>query len=399
MLRLIGWLFIALLTTGYPAPFAFGDGTPTLTRAQRQTQAHELKRLRARIATVRKEFDTLRGQHDAARRALRRVELAIGRIARNLHHSALRLGAVQRRLNTLQTKASRLRARLDLQRRLLADQVRAAFAIGHQEYLKLLLNQQDPAALGRVMTYYGYFSRARAKRIRAVLDTLTQISQIATDIHQQTTDLHTLQARQQQDKRRLDARYRERAQVVARLHLKMNTKGQELARLVANEKRLDHLLRALNQAMADIPAEPDNHPPFWQLKGRLPWPTQGTVQNLYGRHRLGNINWNGAIIHAPQGRAVHAISHGRVAFADWLRGYGLLMIIDHGNGYMTLYGHNQALYKETGDWVEPGDVIATVGDSGGANVTGLYFEIRHNGRPIDPGRWCRQTRQRRSRGS
>ncbi len=339
---------------------------------------------------MRKELDTLRGQHDAARQALQQVEKAIGQRVRSLRDTAQQLTGVEKRLGTLHGEQTRLRAKLARQRALLARQVRAAFAIGRQEYLKLLLNQQDPAAMGRVMTYYDYFNRARAKRIRAALATLDQLHQVEADIQTQSATLQALQNRQQQDKQKLEASYKERARVVASLRAQLSSKGQQLARMVENEKHLDRLLRAINEALADIPADPGNRKPFPQLKGRLPSPTQGKIRDLYGHPRLGTVNWKGAIIQAPEGRAVRAVSHGRVAFADWLRGYGLLMIIDHGNGYMTLYGHNQALYKETGDWVEPGDVIATVGDSGGANQAGLYFEIRHNGRPVDPGRWCRR---------
>ena len=362
--------------------------TQTLTEAQRQAKAAELKRLRERIEHTRKQLRSMRGRHDAAQAELRRTERRIGKLVRGLKRIAGQLKAKGRKLHTLHQRQDKLAARLAEQRKLLADQVRAAYAIGRQEYVKMLLNQQDPAALGRVTTYYDYFNHARAKRIQAALATLDQLDEVKRTIVDEQQKLQALQKKRRGDKQDLEATYHKRASAVARLNDEIHSKSGELARLRANEKALQKLLDALRDVLADIPAEPGNRKPFPDLKGRLAWPVRGRVQDLFGRRQLAQLNWNGVVIRAPEGRKVHAISHGRVAFADWLRGYGLLIIIDHGHGYMSLYGHNQTLYKETGDWVEPGEVIATVGASGGQARAGLYFEIRHNGHPVDPAHWC-----------
>lgn len=378
-------LLCFVLTALVSAPLA---AAPKLTGAQRRAKAAELARLRERIAQTQRQLQAMRGRHDAARAALRQTERRIGHLAKGLRRVHAQLAVKGRKLAHLRTKETKLQARLAEQRKLLAKQIRAAYAIGRQEYIKMLLNQQSPAALGRVVTYYDYFNRARTKRIHAALDTLEQLDTVKHAIIDARRKLRALQGRQRHDKRDLEATYHQRAAAVAHLDAQIHTKAQQLARMKHNEQALQTLLNALRDVLADIPAKPGNRKPFRDLKGQLAWPVRGHVERLFGRRQLGQLRWNGVIIRAPEGRKVRAISHGRVAFADWLRGYGLLIIIDHGNGYMSLYGHNQSLYKETGDWVEPGDVIATVGDSGGQSKAGLYFEIRHDGRPVNPTRWC-----------
>ena len=164
--------------------------------------------------------------------------------------------------------------------------------------------------------------------------------------------------------------------------------------MLANEKQLERVLNVITESMPEILTEPGEHKAFASLKGKLYWPALGTVRALFGKPRkVAKIKWNGVIIKARRGNNVRAISHGRVAYADWLRGYGLLIIIDHGDGYMSLYGHNEDIRKETGDWVEEGEIIGSVGNTGGQAKTGLYFEIRHNGKPTNPKIWCRKVRR------
>ena len=268
--------------------------------------------------------------------------------------------------------------------------MRAAFVIGRQGFLKLLLDQRDPGAVSRNLRYYDYFNRARARRIHAVTKELDRIDTLRASIAHQMDALHRLQARQRQEKGSLQDQQRARGEVLAKVNARIKTRSQRLARMVDNEHRLETLLQRLRQALSDIPDTAGNLP-FRRLKGRLQWPSKGTIENRFGdSRRLGNLKWHGVLIDAGMGADVHAVYHGRVAFADWLRGFGLLIIIDHGDGYMSLYGHNQSLYKEVGDWVETGEVIASVGNSGGRNHPGLYFEIRHNGVPTNPVLWCRR---------
>ncbi|HEB87306.1 MAG TPA: hypothetical protein ENI68_09880 [Gammaproteobacteria bacterium] len=265
--------------------------------------------------------------------------------------------------------------------------------IGRQGYLKLILNQEDPALFGRTLVYYDYFNQARSEQISQVQTALEKIERLSAGIRIETEKLRQIQTKQHAEKRALEKTYHTRARVLVRLGREIRNKGQRLAQMRANEKRLENLLQAIDKAMPDIFAESDNQKPFAAYRGKLIWPVQGKVERLFGKRRkAGKLKWNGDMIMAAKGRAVHAISHGRVAYADWLRGYGLLLIIDHGDGYMSLYGHNQSLYMETGDWVNANEVIGEVGSSGGQQASGLYFEIRYKGRPTNPSRWCKRAR-------
>ena len=182
----------------------------------------------------------------------------------------------------------------------------------------------------------------------------------------------------------------QRRELVAKLTAELQDQGRQLARLQSDERELNALIKGLEQALADIPVEHPQQMQFAALRGRLPWPASGRIVSRFGTPRLGGLFWDGVMISAPEGREVRAVHHGRVAFADWLRGLGLLMIVDHGDGYMTLYGHNQSLFKEVGDWVEADEAIALVGSSGGRERAGVYFGVRFKGRPVDPAKWCRR---------
>ena len=274
---------------------------------------------------------------------------------------------------------------------LVASQVRAAYAMGRQEYLKILLNQENPATVGRVVTYYDYLNKARSERIDSLGKTIKQLEQVRNEVEAETRRLSELREKRRQEKLALEQSRQEREQVIAQLKHEINSQDKRLAGMLQDEQQLKALIRALADALEDIPAEPGNRKPFGTLKGKLKWPARGPVLISYGSPRkLGKLRWQGVMIGAREGQEVHAVAGGRVAFADWLRGYGLMIIIDHGDGYMSLYGQNQSLYKETGDWVEAGEAIASVGDSGGVDQVGLYFEIRKDGHPTDPVRWCRR---------
>ena len=349
-----------------------------------------LSQVRSRIDNLRKEIEKTQTLHDSVRTELRDIERQISKLLRVLKQLDQKLAKQQRKLNTLHQQRKALKAELATQHHLLARQVQAAFMIGRQEYVKLLLNQEDPAAVGRSMTYYDYLNRARLKRIEATKVTLTKLQSVEQDITTQTQALNATKQEQLGKKEALQKSSSERAVVVASLNKELVSKEQELNRLVEDERRLQNLVSRLDKAIPDILTAPGTHKPFAKLRGKLIWPTKGKLQVSFGTRREGGrLKWNGVLIRADEGREVHAVSHGRVAYADWLRGYGLLLIIDHGNGYMSLYGRNQAIYKETGEWVEAGEVIASVGKSGGQAQAGLYFEIRHNGIPTDPARWCR----------
>lgn len=312
---------------------------------------------------------------------------------RSLRRLSRKLRASKKKLGTLKKNRHREEQKLAAQRKLLGRQIRSAFMIGRQEYLKLILNQEDPALFGRTLVYYDYFNQARSEQIGEVQAALQEIEKLSAGIRVETKKLQQIQSKRQAKKKALEKTYRTRALVLARLGEEIKNKDQRLAQMSANEKHLENLLQAINKAMPDIFDEADNQKPFAAYRGKMIWPVRGRLKRLFGkRRRAGKLKWNGDMILAPKGRAVHAISHGRVAYADWLRGYGLLLIIDHGDGYMSLYAHNQSLYMETGDWVKANETIGEVGNSGGQRASGLYFEIRYRGRPTNPSRWCKRAR-------
>ncbi len=225
---------------------------------------------------------------------------------------------------------------------------------------------------------------------------LQSLAKLEQEISEEEQRLQQLFAKEEVEKQQLELAGEKRERIIAALNLQLQSKAQELEGLQANEKQLQSLLIELQDVLADIPLDPAANTPFSSRKGKLPWPATGRISASFGSTReVGKLRWDGVLIEAPEGREVRSVHYGRVAFADWLRGFGLLLIIDHGDGYMSLYGYNQSLFKETGEWVEAGEVIAQVGSSGGRSSTGVYFGIRHNGEPVDPKGWCKQIKGRR----
>ncbi len=360
------------------------------SRDSRATQA-ELEALRHKIQGLRGGLSTARGRHSELAAELQTAEQAIGRLSSRLRELDRELKAQRRELRALRREEKKLTKMLDRQRGALARQVRASYAMGRQEYLKLLLNQQDAATLGRTLAYYDYLNRARVARIETITRHVQRMERVRREIGREQKRREALRGEVADQKTRLEQTRRQRQAVLQRLDAEIRTKEQRLTAYLEDARQLGQLLRGLREALADIPARPGDRQPFGALRGRLPLPSEGKLLARYGTPRkAGNLRWNGVLIGASEGTEVRAVSHGRVAFAEWLRGFGLMVILDHGDGYMTLYGYNQSLYVETGDWVEPGEVLATVGRSGGRRSPGLYFEIRHHGKPTNPLRWCRR---------
>jgi septal ring factor EnvC (AmiA/AmiB activator) len=330
------------------------------------------------------------GERSALTRELQTAEQQIGRLARRLRVLDGRLTRQRQDLDALLVEQSRQNAALLEQRAELARQVRAAYAMGRQERLRILLNQQDPAMVSRMMAYYDYLNRARAENMQTIREHLADLAQTEQAIRREETSLAALLDEQQRELAALRSSQAQRQAVVAALTRDLQDQGRQLDRLENDERELKALIEGLEEALADIPVEPVERERFAGLRGRLPWPARGRIVNRFGTPKLGSLRWDGVMISAPEGREVKAVHHGRVAFADWLRGFGLLLIVDHGSGYMTLYGHNQSLFKEVGDWVDTNEPIALVGSSGGREQSGVYFGIRREGRPVNPVNWCRR---------
>lgn len=355
-----------------------------------QRKQEELEELRAEIARVQQALARDIGARDELTVELRALERKLGDAANALREADATLLSGQKRLRELEAEQRERESALAGERDALADQVRAAYMAGREEKLKLLLNQQDPVTFGRVLTYYDYLNRARTARIDHVNEQLARLEAIEKEIAAEVAALDVARTDRAKILAGLERTRDARAKLLAQLETGIRGRNTELKQLQADERALAELVQSLLDVFADIPAQLANRKPFGELRGALPWPSEGRVLASYGQDRIdGRMHWNGMMIAGKPGAPVHAVSHGRVAYADWLPHYGLMLIIEHGDGYLSLYGHNQALYKEVGDWVEAGETVAAIGDSGGQQQAALYFEIRHGKRVEDPRRWLK----------
>jgi septal ring factor EnvC (AmiA/AmiB activator) len=348
---------------------------------------------RAALENVRKEIKALeqRLAREAARRdedakALRSAELEIAAATRTLTTVRSDLASQRSKRRDLTQQTDRANQRLAAERAALGQQVRLRYMTGREELFRLLLSQESPATLGRMLVYYDYYNRARSRRIAVVSAEVAKLDDLGTETERVEEELATLERTQAEQVAVLARARDERKAAVAALDASIKDATASVGKLRTEEKRLTDLITRLRELSAEFPVDTDQ--PFAQLKGKLAWPVQGRIVGDYGQPRGGGpVKWSGVLLEAAAGTPVRAVYHGRVAYADWLPGLGLLVIVDHGGGYMSLYGHNEALLKESGDWVEPGETIAQVGDTGGQARPGLYFEIRLNGEPVNPHPW------------
>ncbi len=373
-----GLLFAVILTN---APPASADSEVV-------EKTRQLETLRTRIDSLHKKLAAKRGEKRQALKAVQTIELAISETVARLNKINKQLASLHSELGQLQDEQQRASSKLEAQYSHLQREARSAYAIGRQHRVKLLLNQQQPAQVGRVMTYYGYLSKARAKSVADIRQQLDHLQAVQVSVNDKREELAALQAENRDRQQQLEQRMARRQRVVTGLERELVARGGDLARLKKDEKQLGELIISLRAVLADIPGDRLQGSLKTQ-KGKLTWPARGKLVSVFGtRLQSTGLKASGVLISAPEGGQVRAISHGRVAFADWLRGFGLLLIIDHGDGYMSLYGHNQSLYKEVGEWVDTGEVVAVLGRSGGFSRSALYFELRYRGQPVDPAKWC-----------
>jgi septal ring factor EnvC (AmiA/AmiB activator) len=264
-----------------------------------------------------------------------------------------------------------------------------SYLSGRQELIKLLLSQENPADFGRMMTYYNYMNRHRSERISAVNRQLARIEELRLDSDRVTRELESLRAEQEVKAKNLDKQRAERAALVAELNRSIDSSGTRIEHMREEEAALNEMLVRLAELLERFPISSDA--PFAEQRGKLSWPVDGTHTVRFGdaRTRDGRKRWSGELIEAETGTVVRAIYHGRVAVSNWVTGVGLLLMIDHGDGFVSYYGHNSVLLKEEGDWVEPGEAIAEVGDTGGQAGTGVLFGIARGAEFVDPARWIR----------
>ena len=372
------------------SPYINADFDSELSENQREEKQQELENLRQRMSELRQNIEKKQAEKNSETKLLRDIEVRIGERAYVLKKINRHLRKQKRELKKVKQKHRKTLNKLTSQRNILAEQIRSSYMIGRQEYLKLLLNQENPAAIGRTLTYYDYFHKARSHHIDEAVVTIKKLEALTLQVKEKTDELENSRKQQKVEKQKLDDDFIDRSIAIKKMDEEITSHGNRMKKFVANEKQLQELLKEIRNIMPSMLTEIDKRETFGKRRGRLRWPVRGKVKRLFGKSRqAANLKWNGVLIPSREGKDVKAVSHGRVAYADWLRGYGMLVIIDHGDGYMTLYGYNQALYKETGDWVEEGEVIASVGRSGGQKKSGLYFEVRVKGQPSNPTKWCK----------
>ncbi len=384
LLRLINaghtLLRVLLLTTGLASLAVAANG---------EASKQQLKELNQKIGSLKKSISSQQGERSNAAKALQNIEKDIGTIAAKLHHTKQRADQQQRKLNELENRQRQLRNQQQSQKTLIAEHVRNAYALGKESQLKMLLNQENPEKLSRTLTYFDYFNRARSAELSKYRDTLKDLESIKPAISAEAAALALSRRELEQQQATLLEQKNRRAKALAGLDSEISSKTSALSTLDKQRKDLETILQAVEREVTNI-AMPANYKPFKDLRGKMPWPINGKQLNRYGASRQGSsVTWQGIQLSGNEGDAVKAIHNGRVVFADWLRGAGLLIIVDHGGDYLSLYAHNQSLLRSEGDWVRGGEGIATVGNSGGQRQAGLYFEIRYKGRPTDPRNWCK----------
>ncbi|MCM2355655.1 MAG: peptidoglycan DD-metalloendopeptidase family protein [Arenimonas sp.] len=384
MIRRFGILALALWLAAAPAAAQDAD------RAKKEAAAEQrLSTLRKQIKAITAEQRELEGERAAASRELRAADAKVNESVRALRRTEAAIATSEIELQRLQEKQATLEAGLSQQREALATLVRSAYALGRHEQLKLLLAQDRMADLARVLAYHRYFQADRQQRITGLIAELRELAAVAQQIEDQRQVLESARTRQQADLAALETQRGERATVLATLEAGFKDRAARLAALGRDEKSVVRLLEQLRDAVADIPRQVDDTRPFASRRGQLGRPLAGPVLAAFGGRLPDGRGSDGLLLAGTAGAEVRAVAPGRVAFSDWLKGYGLLTIVDHGDGWMSLYAFNDALLKDVGDWVRAGDPLATVGSSGGQGRPALYFELRRNGQPQDPKPWLR----------
>lgn len=388
-------------------------------RAEVSEKNEEQNQIQSSIKTAGQNMQS-RQQKNTLNTQLGEVEKLYGKTVALLRTLQGQVEQKRRDLSKIQQEVAKSQDEVAQQNKELAGQMKAAYAMGQKEKLKLLLNQQDPTLSSRMLVYYDYLNKARLAKLTGISESIKHLDRLSKQQQQETELLEKDLEKRKAEQIAVNSVKKRRAELLAQLKSDVSSNEQQVLHLRESENKLKNLVSSLQKSTNDLtfeaeqspklhtPAELSSEPvkdlpgsgddfsklqgDFSALKGQLPWPVKGRLSHKFGSARTESTEsiWDGVLIDASEGTEIHAITSGKVAFSDWLRGYGLLIIIDHGKGYMTLYAFNQSLYRQVGDWVNVGEVIASVGQSGGRSHSGLYFGIRNNGKPVDPQDWCRK---------
>lgn len=369
------WLALALLAAATPA------------LAEQQVTPGQIKALKEEIADIDDWLADAEEDRSSLERQLAGLEQEIGRLTRERRELREQAREQQQRLTELGEEEAELTRTLESQRDSLKKQIRAAWMEGDAPAVKVLLNEINPDKIARTMTYYEYLSRDTVERLEAFAANLRQLKETQRQVSAGRVRLAELEQNVADRQQQLNNSKSEREQTLAALKADISDRRNERQELEADRKRLEKLLKEVEEAIANIPT-PNESDPFGSLRNKLPWPAEGKVVNSFGEsYASGKLRYNGLLINTKEEGDIKAVHYGRVVFANWLRGFGLMTILDHGDGYMTLYGHSSSLYTSPGDWVEAGEAIAQAGRTGGTDDPAVYFEVRHNGKPDNPRRW------------
>lgn len=357
---------------------------PAAQPSKARTEA-ELKQLRQRIERLQRQAQNDAEEKDRQTRDLRVAEQAVTKAQGELgevRSERSERNAARARLEAerAQREAERERTQSDL-----ATQLRASYMMGRAEPLKMLLNQRNPAEFRRNLTYYGYLGRDRARKINLITENIAQIEQLKQQIDAEDAELAKIETERQQRARELERARKQRESALAQLQAKSKGRDEQLKRLLREQQQMESLLAKLQKEADAVPFDPNDA--FARLRGRLSWPVAGKLEMRFGERIGGTLTSDAVEIGADRGSNVRAVHEGLVIYADWVPGRGLMIILNHGDGYLSLYGHNEQIFKEVGSTVQAGEVIATAGDSGGRDHPGLYFQLRRNGKPINPTGW------------
>ena len=362
------------------APFSIqADAVDTQTERARAQQ--QLSDLQADIEKRRQSVQRRQQRLSSIQQQLKAIESQIAQHRQAIARIGRELAANEQRISELETERQRLWELLASQAQLLEDQIDSAYRSGNHDFIKMLLNQQDPARAERILTYYRYVNEARMAQIAELEETEHELRATEQGLAIQRESLEQRIAAQQRQRNLLEDSQNEQRQLADQLARQQQDDERQLTSMLQSEQELTELLAALETALAQQNIQLAG---LRNLRGALEWPAQGSLRNSFGQQRSGQVTWKGVVINVQADQPVQVIADGRVLFADWLRGFGLVMVIDHGEGYMSLYGYNQSLVREVGEAVRRGDTIAITGQSGGQSRPGLYFEIRHQGNPVDP---------------
>ncbi|MGX5915447.1 murein hydrolase activator EnvC family protein [Aliidiomarina sp. Khilg15.8] len=363
------------------ASLAAADTQQEHARARAQLEA-----LQAEIEARRESVQQRQQRLSGLEQALRDIEQRMNQSTQAIQATARQLEQNQQRITELEQQQAALEADLARQAELLADQIESAYRSGRHDFIQMLLNQQDPARIERVLAYYRYVNDARIEQLEELRETEAELDTVVAQLTDQRQELQNTMAQQQRQRDQLQAQQAEQERSARELRTAQANDETELEDMRQSEQQLTELLASLEDVLSEQQIDLAG---LEALQGRLGWPVEGSIRHNYGQRRSGQVNWKGVVLNTQAETPVRVIADGRVLFSDWLRGFGLVIVVDHGEGYMSLYGYNQSLTRDVGEEVRRGDTIALTGQSGGQERPGLYFEIRREGNPVNPNQYLR----------